>query len=264
MKVASVIGSYIPEETPASRLDARVKIVLLLAFTVAVFLGEGPLALLVWAAMLALSMHAAHMGAGRIAAALRPATVVLVLAVCANLISCDGTAEVELVGPVGLSISGGARGLSAIVRIILLVGGTLVISASTTSTELADAFVRMLSPLSHLGVNVAGLGCALSIALRFVPIVAEEFQRIRLAQRARGVDFDAGGLFQRARAWVSVFAPLIIALFRRADRLSDSMEARCYAGGPQTPSRALGRTDRLALVAGLAAMVAVVLLSWML
>lgn len=263
MKVRHAIGSYVPESTPASNVDARVKVILLLAFIGAVFAAEGWGALLVWCLVLLLCARAARMDAGTILRSLRPVALVLLFVLCANLVSCDGTASVSLVGPVGIDPVGGARGLAAALRIVLLVGSTLVVSASTTSTELADACVRLLSPLGRLGVPVPELGCALSLALRFVPIVAEEFQRIRLSQRARGVDFDSGGLFDRIRAWASVFAPLIIGLFRRADCLADSMEARCYAGSMQKPPKALRRSERAVLAAGLLLMAVVVLVSRM-
>lgn len=261
MKVAPVFGSYVAESTPASSLDARVKIILLISFTAALFFARGALALVAWFVLLGLCMRAAHVEPGSIVRALRPLAIVLILMLCANLVSCDGSAEVPLFGPIGLSPSGGLRGFTALLRILLLVGCALVVSASTTSTELADAFVRFLSPLGSLGVPVAEIGCTLSLALRLVPVMAEEFERIRLAQRSRGVDFDSGKLLERVRAWASVFTPLIVGLFRRADRLAESMEARCYAGASQTPPKRLARTDWCVLVIGLLLMAAVVLVS---
>lgn len=263
MKRAPVLGSYVAEITPASRIDARTKIVLLIVFAVAVFLAQGSFAFLVWFVLLGFCMRAAHVEPGSIVRALRPSLVIFVLMLCANLVSCDGSAEIFLLGPIGLSLSGGLRGFWALLRIILLVGAMLVVSASTTSTELAAAFVRLLSPLGRLGVPVAEFGCTLSLALRFVPITAEEFQRIQLAQRVRGVDFDSGKLLDRIRMWASVFVPLIVGLFRRADRLAESMEARCYAGALQTPPKRLTRMDWCVLVMGLLLMTAVVLVSRM-
>lgn len=263
MKRAPVLGSYVAEITPASRVDARVKIVLLIVFAAAVFLAQGPFAFLVWFVLLGFCMRAAHVEPGSIVRALRPSLVIFVLMLCANLVSCDGSAEIFLLGSIGFSLSGGLRGFAALFRIILLVGAALVVAASTTSPELADAFVRMLSPLSRLGVPVAGLGSALSLALRFVPLMADEFQRIQLAQRVRGVDFDGGKLLDRIRKWASVFVPLIVGLFRRADRLAESMEARCYAGALQTPPKRLTRMDWCVLVMGLLLMTAVVLVSRM-
>lgn len=261
MKSAPMLGSYVDECTPASEVDARVKIILLLAFTFAVFLAQGPVAFVSWFIMLAACMKAAHIGASSIVRALRPTAVVLLLVLCANLVSCDGSAEVVIAGSFGLSITGGIRGFSALLRIVLLVGCALVVSASTTSTELADACVRLLSPLGRLGAPVAELGTVLSLALRFVPIVGEEFQRIRLAQRARGVDLEGGGALRRVRSWLSIFAPLIIGLFRRSDRLAESMEARCYAGSTQAPPKPLAKRDWVVLACGIALMAAVVLVT---
>ena len=252
MKTVPLMGSYVGASTPAARIDARVKIVLLLGVTVALFAAPGPLALALWCALLLLCARAARVGAASVARALKPAALVLAFVLCANLVTCDGSAALPLVGPVGLSPAGAMRGATTVVRIALLVGFALVVAASTTSTELADAFVRLLSPLGRLGVPVGQIGLALSVALRFLPIVGEEFERIRMAQRARGVRFEEGSLVERARRWVAVFAPLIVGLLRRADALADSMVARCYAGATQTPPRPLSRADRLVLVGGAA------------
>ena len=143
----------------------------------------------------------------------------------------------------------------AITRILLLVGFSHVVASSTTATQLSDACVRLLSPLARFGVSVGPLGTVLAVALRFIPLVSEELNRIRLAQRARGAQFDAGPLFSRIGVWASVFTPLMIGLIRRADRLAEAMSARCYdsvAAGKLPAPRRLAPYDRLVLALGAA------------
>ena len=246
------LGGYTPH-TPATRADARVKLILLLLATVGVFSAQSPVVLLAWAVVLFGALGAARMRPSRILRAMRPVAIVLAFTLIANLVSCDGRATIELAGPVGLDPAGGLRGLLAVVRIVLLVGFSLVVAASTTGTQLSDACVRLLRPCARWGVPVGPLGTVLSLALRFIPLVSEELNRIRLAQRARGASFDNGTVIERIGVWASVLTPLMIGLFRCADRLAEAMSARCYdavSAGRLPAPRPLGSLDRRVLVVG--------------
>lgn len=248
----TALGGYTPH-TPAARADARVKLILLLLATVGVFSTQSPVVLLAWAVVLFGALGAARMRPSRILRAMRPVAIVLAFTLIANLVSCDGSATIELAGPVGLDPAGGLRGLLAVVRIALLVGFSLVVAASTTGTQLSDACVRLLRPCARWGVPVGPLGTVLSLALRFIPLVSEELNRIRLAQRARGASFDNGTVIERIGVWASVLTPLMIGLFRRADRLAEAMSARCYdavSAGRLPAPRPLGSLDRRVLVVG--------------
>lgn len=248
----TALGGYTPH-TPAARADARVKLILLLLATVGVFSAQSPVVLLAWAVVLFGALGAARMRPSRIMRAMRPVAIVLAFTLIANLVSCDGRATIELAGPVGLDPAGGLRGLLAVVRIVLLVGFSLVVAASTTGTQLSDACVRLLRPCARWGVPVGPLGTVLSLALRFIPLVSEELNRIRLAQRARGASFDNGTVIERIGVWTSVLTPLMIGLFRRADRLAEAMSARCYdavSAGRLPAPRPLGSLDRRVLVVG--------------
>lgn len=248
----TALGGYTPH-TPAARADARVKLILLLLATVGVFSAQSPVVLLAWAVVLFGALGAARMRPSRILRAMRPVAIVLAFTLIANLVSCDGRAMIELAGPVGLDPAGGLRGLLAVVRIVLLVGFSLVVAASTTGTQLSDACVRLLRPCARWGVPVGPLGTVLSLALRFIPLVSEELNRIRLAQRARGASFDNSTVIERIGVWASVLTPLMIGLFRRADRLAEAMSARCYdavSAGRLPAPRPLGSLDRRVLVAG--------------
>lgn len=248
----TALGGYTPH-APAARVDARVKLILLLLATVGVFSAQSPVVLLAWAVVLFGALGAARMRPSRILSAMRPVAIVLTFTLIANLVSCDGRATIELAGPVGLDPAGGLRGLLAVVRIALLVGFSLVVAASTTGTQLSDACVRLLRPCARWGVPVGPLGTVLSLALRFIPLVSEELNRIRLAQRARGASFDNGTVIERIGVWASVLTPLMIGLFRRADRLAEAMSARCYdavSAGRLPAPRPLGSLDRRVLVVG--------------
>lgn len=248
----TALGGYTPH-TPAARADARVKLILLLLATVGVFSAQSPVVLLAWAVVLFGALGAARMRPSRILRAMRPVAIVLAFTLIANLVSCDGRATIELAGPVGLDPAGGLRGLLAVVRIVLLVGFSLVVAASTTGTQLSDACVRLLRPCARWGVPVGPLGTVLSLALRFIPLVSEELNRIRLAQRARGASFDNGTVIERIGVWASVLTPLMIGLFRRADRLAEAMSARCYdavSAGRLPAPRPLEALDCRVLIVG--------------
>lgn len=243
-------GGYVPSSMLAG-VDARVKIVLLLIATVGLFVISAPWAWAAWSLCLACALGAARMRPADVLLGVRPVAAILAFTLVANLISCDGRGACELVGPVGIDFAGGARGLAAVGRIMMLVGFSLVVSTSTTGTQISDAVIRLLRPTARFGVPVAALGTVLSLALRFIPLVTEELGRIRLAQSARGARFDEGGIAGRIRAWGSVLTPLMVGLFRRSDRLAESMAARCYdaAGSGRMPApRPLGRIDCALLV----------------
>lgn len=246
--------AYTPD-APAARLDARVKIALLLFATVGVFAARSPVMLVPWFAVLCCCLRASRIGLPSVLRGMRPVAFILAFTLIANLVSCDGRASISFVGPVGIDPAGGLRGLTAVLRILLLVGFSLCVASSTSGTQLSDACVRLLGPLARLGVPVGPLGTVLSLALRFIPLVSEELGRIRLAQRARGADFDSGPVLMRVKAWASVLTPLMIGLFRRADRLAEAMAARCYdavSAGRMPAPRPLSRCDVRVLVAGAA------------
>lgn len=245
-----LLGSYRPADTPLHRLDARVKLACLLAVTVALFAAHGTLAL---AAMAVAVLAAAHLGglsARELAQGLRPTSVILAFSLLANAFVADGTASLTLVGPLGISYPGLARGALAVGRIAVLVFAALVLSATTSSTAVADALTSLMAPLSRLGVPVGDIAMTVSIALRFIPLTAEELVRIRDAQRARGVDFAQGSVPARVRRWLSVLVPLVVALFRRADDLAQAMAERCYRGRGRTRlTRPMRPSDLLVLAA---------------
>lgn len=246
------------------RVDARVKVILLLVATAALFAARAPWTLAVWAMLCLLVFRASGIGGKAVARALKPVALLFAFIVCANLVSCDGSADVAIAGSVGISTVGAARAATAVSRIIMLVCLALSVAASTTPTKLAQACTSLMRPLGHIGVPIEDVGLVLSMALRFIPVVSEEAGRIRLAQRARGVNFDEGSVLRRVRAWAAVLTPLVVGLFRRADRVAESMDARCYGQRSSGQHRRvpLQPADKLVLLGGLVVMAVLTVLSY--
>lgn len=272
------VSAYIAGTSPAHRCDARVKIVLLLAYSITLFLVHTWTGLLVCALMFAAAAVASGIAARRFFGLLVPVYVIVAFTVLFNAFSFDvagvaaGAAPgglgdvsagvftalppVSLIGSFGLVPAGFARGCFYAARIILLVVASLIVTYTTTSTDLMSALSGFLRPLRRLRVPVDDVAMVFSLALRFIPVTAEEFERVRAAQWARGAAFSEGSLQERLRAWQTVLIPLFVGLFRRADVLAVAMDARCY-GTPGTARTSLSEhpfTARAAalLVGGLA------------
>lgn len=257
-------GGRTQAKAPAlAGIDARVKVLLLFAATIAIFACSAWWTVVVWLTAACAALHLAGARAGSVLRSLKPMLVLFVIVVAVNLISFDGSADIMIAAPFGLSTAGALRSAWAIARIALLACLALAVSASTTPTQLADAFVRLMVPLARAGVPVGDIGLVLSMALRFIPLVSVEAHRIQRAQAARGVSFDEGGVMRRVRAWGAVLTPLVVGLFRRADRIAASMDARLFAPAVRrTRPRALTRCDICVLAAGLCAMAALVVVSY--
>lgn len=235
MNSVKVFGSYTSDATRAAQIDARVKICLLCLVSAGVFTARSLGAVFMWFVLLGVAASMSGVPVRAVTRALKPMIVILAFTLLANLISCDGNPQAFAVGPVGVDVVGGIRGLKAVLRIVLLVGFALTVSASTTPTQVSDSIVRLLKPCARWGLPVAQLGAVLSLALRFIPLVGEELSRIQMAQRARGASFDGVGLLARIKAWVSIFIPLLTSLMRRADCIGTAMAARCYPEGADAP-----------------------------
>ncbi|MCI8469511.1 MAG: energy-coupling factor transporter transmembrane protein EcfT [Eggerthellaceae bacterium] len=260
------VSTYIPGASPVHRLDARVKVALLAAYSAALLLVSSWPGLLLATALLAATLAASALPLRRVLALGAPAYAIAAFSVAFNacvLVGPDGAAAgvLPLVGGVALSGEGLSRGLMLGLRIVLLTEASLVVSLTSTSTELGDALRSILAPLRPLRVPVDDVATALSLAVRFIPLTAEELCVVRDAQWSRGAPFD-GGPVARMRAWSAVMIPLFVGLFRRADVLSRAMDARCYGLGRARTSlarRTMGASDWLALVIGLAACAALAL-----
>lgn len=234
MKTNVLFGSYTDAGTPLHKLDARVKIICLLAATIAIFSIQQPLMLVVMAAIILALAWLAGISASQLASAAKPAFFILLLSLIFNTFAANSIVDIALIGTFGISTSGFIRGITAVARILMLVALALVLTTTTSSLDVADALNRLLMPLAWLDVPVNDIAMTVSVALRFIPLTAEELVRIRDAQRVRGVNFDEGSMVERLRKWLSVLTPLVVALFRNADDLAKAMRERCYTSKGRT------------------------------
>lgn len=276
------VSSYIPGSSPVHACDARVKIVLLAAYSVTLFLVGTWTGLALCALVFVAVAASSGVPVRRFFALLVPVYVIAGFAVLFNGFALDvsqaapgavptvlgdsfpgafaSLPPVALAGSFGFVPAGFARGCFFAARIVLLVVASLVVTYTTTSTALTDALADFLRPLRRLRVPVDDIAMVFSLALRFIPVTAEEFGRVHDAQQARGAAFAEGSLWQRLRAWQTVLIPLFVGLFRRADALAAAMDARCYgaeAGRTSLRDRRLTGGSVGVLVAGLAACVAI-------
>lgn len=227
------IGQYVPRESPIHRLDPRTKIAGVTAFMVVIFvardfLGYGLLTLFLLGVILL-----ARIPLGFVLRGLRPIIFLLVLTVVLNMFfsGVDGGTVVFRIWRLTATREGIVRALFIAARLILLVGVTSLLTFTTSPVELTDGIERLLRPFRRIGVPAHELAMMMTIALRFIPTLLEETEKIMKAQMARGAVFDRGGVLRRARALVPVLVPLFVSAFRRADELALAMEARCYRGG---------------------------------
>lgn len=278
------IDTYCTGSSPLHACDARVKIVLLAAYSVTLFLVDTWTGLALAVLAFALAFAASGLPARRVFGLAVPVYVLAALVVVFNAFSLDvqqaasaagwggvsagvlaQAAPVPLVGAFGFVPAGFARGCFFAARILLLVFASLIVSFSTTSTDLTAALNDFMRPLRRLGVPTDDAAMVFSLALRFIPVTAEEFGRVHDAQWSRGAAFGEGSLWQRLRAWQTVLIPLFVGLFRRADTLAQAMDARCYgADGVRRTSladRRFSLRSAFVLCAGLAVCA---LLAWFL
>ncbi len=226
------IGQHFPGNSVLHRLDPRMKIVLTMAYIVLLFVAANPAGLALATVLLAGLYRVAKIPLRIIVKSLKPILPIIVFTVVLNLFFITGESQplVEL-GFIKIYSEGIRYAVLMGVRIILLIAGTSLLTYTTSPIALTDAIERLLSPLSKLHLPVHELAMVMTIALRFIPTLIEETDKIMNAQKARGAQLDSGTLQQRMKAMVPILIPLFVSAFRRADELAMAMECRCYRGG---------------------------------
>ena len=224
------IGQYFPGKSPIHRLDPRVKILLTLGYIVMLFVAQNA-----WSLGLGIVFGLAAYLLSRIpltmiVKSLKPVVPVILFTAALNMIFVDGETVFQL-WVLKITREGIHTAVFMAVRIICLIAGTSLLTYTTSPIALTDGIERLMGPLGRFHFPVHELAMMMSIALRFIPTLIEETDRIMSAQKARGADLETGGLMQRARALVPILIPLFVSSFRRADELALAMECRCYRGG---------------------------------
>lgn len=228
------IGQYIDLDSPVHKIDARVKLIAVLLFVVLLFTVDTVFGYLVITAFLAVTVKASKTGLRYILRGLRPIMYILIFTVIINILMTPGTSILEI--PVfSFTLRITAEGIKAgglmIIRLVYLVIGTSILTLTTSPLMLTDAIERLLSPLKIIKVPAHEIAMMMTIAIRFIPTLTEEADKIMKAQTARGADFESGSIIRRARAMIPLLVPLFVSAFRRADDLAVAMDARCYRGG---------------------------------
>ncbi len=225
------LGQYFPGDTPVHRLDPRTKLLLTVFYIIALFtVGSwGGYALCI--AALGAVMTVSHIRPGALLRGLKPLVFIIVFTAALNLFFTTGDDYLFRWRSIKISYAGLERAAAMVLRILLLVSGTFLLTYTTSPLAITDGLERLLSPLKKLHVPVYELSLMMCIALRFIPLLIEETDRIMSAQKARGADLETGTLPERARALMPLLIPLFVSSFRRADELALAMECRCYNGG---------------------------------
>lgn len=224
------IGQYYPTDSIVHRLDPRTKLVGTMVFIITLFLSDSIWGYLLATAALAVVIRLTKVPFRFIVRGLKAIVVLLLISVSFNLFLTDGEVLIKL-GFLKITREGVETAAFMAVRLIYLVIGSSLMTLTTTPNELTDGMEKGLGFLKRFHMPVHEVSMMMSIALRFIPILVEETDKIMKAQMARGADFESGNLIQKAKAMVPLLVPLFISAFRRATDLAMAMEARCYRGG---------------------------------
>ena len=224
------LGQYFPGNTLAHRLDPRTKLTVTVLYIVALFSAHSVYAYAALILTMLVSVRVSRVGAKALLRGLKPVLFIIAFTAILNLFYTPG---VELVHfwIFRITVEGVRTAVTMMARITLLIMGTFLLTYTTSPIHLTDGLESLLGPLKKLRLPVHELAMMMSIALRFIPTLIEETDKIMSAQKARGADFESGSIFQRAKALVPLLVPLFVSAFRRADELATAMECRCYHGG---------------------------------
>ena len=248
------LGQYFPADTVVHRLDPRTKLLAVILYIVALFNARGVVTYAIMAAVLAASVLLSHVPFKSLTRGLKPVYIIVAFTAVMNLFFTAGTPVADMWLLRHVTVEGIVSAVQMILRIVLLIMGTFLMTYTTSPIALTDGLESLLSPLKKIHVPVHELSMMMSLALRFIPTLVEETDKIMGAQRARGADFDNGNLLHRARAMVPILVPLFVSSFRRADELATAMECRLYRGdNGRTRLRQLkfGRDDAKCALAAL-------------
>ena len=233
------LGQFFPGDSLLHRLDPRTKIVLLFFFLAAIFVFDSPLAYAALTAFTAALIAVSRVPFLLMLKALKPLSWIIAFTFVIHLVSTPGDAFFH-VWLFDLTWQGAAKGFFIALRLALLILLSALLTYTTSPLALTDALETLMQPLRRVGVPAHEIAMLMTIALRFVPTLIEEADKIMKAQQARGADLTEGSVIERVKGFVPVLVPLFISAFRRADDLALAMEARCYRGG-------VGRTQMKAL-----------------
>ena len=224
------LGQYFPGDSVFHRMDPRTKLILVILYIVALFQATNFLSYAVMALVTVTVIKISQVPPKALVRGLKPIVIIIVLTAVLNMFYTDGHVIVQI-WKLKLTVEGIIRAFFMVIRIVMLICGTFLLTYTTAPVALTDGLELLLTPLKKLHVPVHEMSMMMSMALRFIPTLIEETDKIISAQKARGADFESGNLIQRAKALLPILVPLFVSAFRRADELAIAMESRCYHGG---------------------------------
>ena len=256
------LGQYFPGNSVVHLLDPRTKLILLVVYIVALFMAASWVSYAVMFLFLAMVIVVSKIPLKSIVSGMKPLVMILIFTGILNLFFTTGERVLVSFWGISVTVEGIERAVMMVLRILMLITGTFLLTYTTSPIALTDGLESLLGPLKKIKLPVHELAMMMCIALRFIPTLIEETDKIMSAQKARGADFENGSLMQRVKALVPILVPLFISAFRRADELATAMECRCYHGGDGRTKMKLLRYARRDLGAyGIASMLLVVVIA---
>ena len=226
------IGQYFPGESLIHKMDPRMKIILTIFYIVLLFCVRNFGGFLIMASLIFAVVLISKIPFRIVLKSIKPLLFIIVFTAIFNIFYGKGDAVFPNVKYLTwLTYDGLENAAFMAIRIILLIVGTSFMTYTTSPIMLTDAIERLIAPLKYIKVPVHELSMMMTIALRFIPTLIDETEKIMNAQKARGADFETGNIVRRAKALIPILIPLIVSAFRRAEELADAMECRCYNGG---------------------------------
>ena len=224
------IGQYFPGNSFIHKMDARMKIILIVILIASIFVCKNIISLATIILATVILVAISRIAPKTILKSIKPLAIIIIITAVLNIFYGTGEPLVTI-GKLSITANGIETAIFMAVRIITLVVISSLLTYTTSPTELTDALERLLKPLKLIKVDVHSIAMTMTIALRFIPTLVEEIDKIMSAQKSRGADMDSGGLIHRAKALIPVLIPLFVSAFRRAGELAYAMECRCYRGG---------------------------------
>ncbi len=226
------IGQYLPFDTFIHRLDPRVKIIGVFLYIITIFFVDNFIGYIPFLILLLAMIYIAKIPPKSIVRSLKPLVFIMIITGLINLFTTRGEVILSL-GPLNVTKEGIYRTGFTILRLILIILSTSILTYTTSPMELTSGLEKLFSPLKRFGFPAGELAMMISISLRFIPTLFDEAQKIRMAQMARGADFESGNIIKRATAMIPLLVPLFINAFKRSDDLATAMEARLYRVGEE-------------------------------
>ncbi len=244
------LGQFFPGDTVVHRLDPRTKILIMIAYIVITFCVQSFIGYIALALFIVMCIALSKIPPVFVIKGLKPIMVFIVITGLFNLFLTNGTVIWQW-GFLKITKEGIRFSAFMVLRLVFLILGTSLLTLTTSPISLTDGLDRLLGPLSKIGVPVHELSMMMSIALRFIPTLMRETDKIMKAQAARGADFESGNLLRRAKAMIPILIPLFISAFRRADELATAMECRCYGVCAERTSLHLLKMEKRDFYAGI-------------